>query len=321
LNNMGIKFLMDTSGNELINWNELTSDDIIIIPAFGTTIEIEKKLNDKGINPYQYDTTCPFVEKVWNRSSALGEDDCTIIIHGKHLHEETRATFSHSQKNAPSLIVRDLNEAKILGSIILGEKDEKEFHTFFDGKYSIDFNVENDLEKIGVVNQTTMLATETQEIADHLKSVMIKKYGVENLNDHFADTRDTLCYATNDNQEATYGLLKMDADLAIVVGGYNSSNTGHIAELCQEKLPTYFISSEEKILDPNQILHFDIQTKQEKVTKKYLPQAKPVTISLTSGASCPDATVELVLRKLLSFFEETKNVNEVVEAITFNVNG
>jgi len=274
-----------------------------------------------GINPYQYDTTCPFVEKVWNRSSVWGEDDCTIIIHGKHLHEETRATFSHSQTSAPSLIVRDLIEAKILGSIILGKKNENEFYNFFDGKYSISFNVGKDLEKIGVVNQTTMLATETQEIADHLKSVMIEKYGVENLNDHFADTRDTLCYATNDNQEATYGLLKTDADLAIVVGGYNSSNTGHIVELCQEKLPTYFISSEEKILDPNQILNFDIQTKQEKITKKYLPQANPVTILLTSGASCPDATVESVLRKILSFFDETKYLDEVVEGITINLNG
>ncbi len=321
LNKMGIKFLMDTSGNELIDWNELTADDIVIIPAFGTTIEIEKKLNDKGINPYQYDTTCPFVEKVWNRSSALGEDDCTIIIHGKHLHEETRATFSHSQTRAPSLIVRDLNEAKILGSIILGKKNENEFYSFFDGKYSIGFIVGKDLEKIGVVNQTTMLATETQEIADHLKSVMIEKYGVENLNDHFADTRDTLCYATNDNQEATYGLLKVDADLAIVVGGYNSSNTGHIVELCQEKLPTYFILSEEKILEVNEILHFDIQTKQEKITKKYLPQAKPVSILLTSGASCPDAAVESVLRKLLLFFDETKYVDDVVEAITVNMNG
>ena len=172
---------MDTSGNELIDWNELTADDIVIIPAFGTTIEIEKKLNDKGINPYQYNTTCPFVEKVWNRSSALGEDDYTIIIHGKHLHEETRATFSQSQTSAPSLIVRDLNEAKILGSIILGKKNENEFYSFFDGKYSNEFNVGKDLEKIGVVNQTTMLATETQEIAEHLKSVMIEKYGVENL--------------------------------------------------------------------------------------------------------------------------------------------
>jgi 4-hydroxy-3-methylbut-2-enyl diphosphate reductase len=319
LEKMGIKFLMDTSGNELIDWNELTEDDIVIIPAFGTTIEIEKRLNEKGINPYQYNTTCPFVEKVWNRSSALGKDNHTIIIHGKHLHEETRATFSQSQTSAPSVIVRDLNETKILGSIILGKKSENDFYNYFDGKYSMGFSVGDDLEKIGVVNQTTMLATETQEIAEYLKSVMIEKYGVENLSDHFADTRDTLCYATNDNQEATYGLLKMNADLAIVVGGYNSSNTGHIVELCEEKLPTYFISSEEKILGPNQILHFDIQTKQEKITNNYLPSVKPVTISLTSGASCPDATVESVLRKLLSFFDETKNVDEVVEAITVTI--
>jgi len=319
LEKMGIKFLMDTSGNELIDWNELTEDDIVIIPAFGTTIEIEKRLNEKGINPYQYNTTCPFVEKVWNRSSALGKDNHTIIIHGKHLHEETRATFSQSQTSAPSVIVKDLNETKILGSIILGKKSENDFYNFFDGKYSIGFNVGEDLEKIGVVNQTTMLATETQEIAEYLKGVMIEKYGVENLNDHFADTRDTLCYATNDNQEATYGLLKMNADLAVVVGGYNSSNTGHIVELCEEKLPTYFISSEEKILDPDRILHFDIQTKQEKITNNYRPNANPVTISLTSGASCPDATVESVLRKLLSFFDETKDVDEVVEAITVTV--
>ena len=319
LEKMGIKFLMDTSGNELIDWNELTEDDIVIIPAFGTTIEIEKRLNEKGINPYQYNTTCPFVEKVWNRSSALGKDNHTIIIHGKHLHEETRATFSQSQTSAPSVIVKDLNETKILGSIILGKKSENDFYNFFDGKYSIGFNVGEDLEKIGVVNQTTMLATETQEIAEYLKGVMIEKYGVENLNDHFADTRDTLCYATNDNQEATYGLLKMNADLAVVVGGYNSSNTGHIVELCEEKLPTYFISSEEKILDPDRILHFDIQTKQEKITNNYSPNANPVTISLTSGASCPDATVESVLRKLLSFFDETKDVDEVVEAITVTV--
>jgi 4-hydroxy-3-methylbut-2-en-1-yl diphosphate reductase len=313
---MGIKFLMDTSGNALIDWDKLTSDDIVIIPAFGTTLEIEKMLNEKGINPYQYNTTCPFVEKVWNRSLILGDEDYTIIIHGKHLHEETRATFSHSQTNAPSLIIRDIKEAEMLGSIILGESSAEEFPQYFKGKYSVGFSVDEDLIKIGVVNQTTMLASETQAIADHLKNVMIKKYGRENLDNHFADTRDTLCYATNDNQEATYGLLKMDADLAIVVGGYNSSNTGHIVELCENKLPTYFISSEEKILDSEQILHYDIQTKQEITTKNFLPQSETVTISLTSGASCPDAVVEKVLRKILSFYRGLRNIDEVVNEIT-----
>jgi len=319
LNKMGVKFLMDTSGNEVIDWNKLTDDDLVIIPAFGTTIEIEKKLNNKGIDPYKYNTTCPFVEKVWNRSYSLGAENHTIIIHGKHLHEETRATFTHSKTNAPSLIIKDLDEAKLLGSVMLGKKNENEFYSFFDGKYSSGFNIAIDLEKIGVVNQTTMLAAETEEISNYLKNVMIEKYGIKKLSDHFADTKDTLCYATNDNQEATYGLLKKDSDLAIVVGGYNSSNTGHIVELCEGKLPTYFISSEKKIADFNKIVHYDIRLKQEKTTEDFLPKTKPVTISLTSGASCPDATVESVLRKLLSFFDETKSLEEVVESITAKV--
>lgn len=157
-----------------------------------------------------------------------------------------------------------------------------------------------------------MLATETQAIADLLKDTMIKKYGVEDIKNHFADTRDTLCYATNDNQEATYGLLKEKADFAIVVGGYNSSNTSHIVELCEEKLPTYFISSEEKILSDKSILHFDLRNHKEIETENYLPAKEVVDIILTSGASCPDAVVEAVLRKIHSFFPKTKNVDEVV---------
>ena len=251
LEKLGVKFLMDTSGKPLIEWNSLTKEDIVIIPAFGTTIEIEKKLNEIGINPYSYNTTCPFVEKVWNRSEQLGNEDFTVIIHGKSYHEETRATFSHSKTNAKSVIVRDLDEAKLLSSFILDERSDNEFYKIFKGKFSDGFDFEKDLQKVGVVNQTTMLATETQAIADLLKDTMIKKFGIENIKEHFADTRDTLCYATNDNQEATYGLLKEQADFAIVVGGYNSSNTSHIVELCEEKLPTYFISSEEKILLPH----------------------------------------------------------------------
>ena len=313
LQNLGVKFLMDTSGKQLIDWKELKSSDIVIIPAFGTTIEIEQKLNELGINPYQYNTTCPFVEKVWNRSSQLGKEDYTVIIHGKSYHEETRATFSHSNINAKSLIIRDLEEAKILASFILNEKPTEEFYKIFKEKYSDGFNVENDLLKIGVVNQTTMLATETQAIADLLKETMIKKYGTDNLKEHFADTRDTLCYATNDNQEATYGLLKAEANIAIVVGGYNSSNTSHIVELCEEQLPTYFISSEEKIISEKLIAHFNLSQHKEIETENYIPKKDVINILLTSGASCPDATVERVLRKIHSYFPEAKNVDEVIE--------
>ena len=313
LEKLGVKFLMDTSGNHIIDWDELTKDDIVVIPAFGTTLEIEKKLNELGIDPYRYNTTCPFVEKVWNRSEQLGKQDYTVIIHGKHYHEETRATFSHSKTTAASIIIRDIEETKILASFILNKRPKNEFYKVFEGKFSENFDVEKDLLRVGVVNQTTMLATETQEIADLLKETMIKKYGIENLKDHFADTRDTLCYATNDNQEATYGLLKESADLAIVVGGYNSSNTSHIVELCEEKLPTYFISSEQKILSEKQINHFDIHKNQEMVTKDYLPSKNIVDIILTSGASCPDAVVEAVLRKIHSYFLNAADVDRVVD--------
>ncbi len=312
LEKLGVKFLMDTSGNHIINLDKLTKDDIVIIPAFGTTLEVEKKLNELGIDPYKYNTTCPFVEKVWNRSNQLGDENHTVIIHGKHYHEETRATFSHSKTNAASVIVRNIEETKLLASFILNEKPAEEFFKMFEGKYSEAFDVKKDLIKVGVVNQTTMLATETQEIADLLKETMIKKYGADNIKKHFADTRDTLCYATYDNQEATYGLLKEQADIAIVVGGYNSSNTSHIVELCEEKLPTYFISSGEKILNDKSISHFNIQKHKEVVTENFLPNKNVVDIILTSGASCPDAVVEAVLRKIHSYFPTAKNVDEVV---------
>ena len=313
LQKLGVRFLMDTSGKQLIDWNQLSKDDIVIIPAFGTTIEIEQQLNEIGINPYRYNTTCPFVEKVWNRSEQLGKDNFTVIIHGKSYHEETRATFSHSKTKAASVIVRDIDETKLLASFILNEKSEDEFYKTFSGRFSEGFNFKNDLQKIGVVNQTTMLATETQAIADLLKETMTEKYGAENIKNHFADTRDTLCYATNDNQEATYGLLKENSDFAIVVGGYNSSNTSHIVELCEEKLPTYFISSEEKVLNDKVIRHFNIHQQKEIETEDYMATKDVIDIILTSGASCPDAVVEAVLRKIHSFFQTAKNVDEVID--------
>lgn len=320
LENLGVKFLMDTSGNHLVDWNILSKDDVVIIPAFGTTLEIEEKLNELGINPYRYNTTCPFVEKVWNRSKELGENNYTVVIHGKSYHEETRATFSHTISNAASVIVRDFEEAKLLADFILNKKSGNEFFNSFAGKYSEGFDVQKDLVKIGVVNQTTMLATETQAIADLLKKTMIKKFGAEQLKDHFADTRDTLCYATNDNQESTYGLLKESADFAIVVGGYNSSNTSHIVELCEEKLLTYFISSEEKIISDKTIKHFDIHKHEEVITEKFIPSKETIDIILTSGASCPDAVVEAVLRKIHSFFPEAKDVDKVVQLFLSDCN-
>ncbi len=296
----GITFIQDTSGNQLIPWTEINKEDIVIIPAFGTTVEIEKTLTDIGVNVAKYNTTCPFVEKVWNRSETLGTKNHTIIIHGKHSHEETRATFSRSNQNAPALVLKDMEEAKLLAKVILGETSSSEFYIQFKGKHSENFIPETDLQKIGVVNQTTMLATETQEITDFLREVMIQKYGSELLSEHIADTRDTLCYATNDNQSATLGLLKEEADLAIVVGGYNSSNTTHLVELLEPKFKTYFIQSEASIKDLETISSFDIHSKKVIELDSFLPQEdKITTIIITSGASCPDSIVEGVIQKVL----------------------
>lgn len=310
----GVQFLQDNSGKQLIPFESLAADDIVLIPAFGTTLEIERKLKATGIQIDQYDTTCPFVEKVWNRSEVIAKNKYTIVIHGKPDHEETRATFSHAAANAPAVVVKDMKQAKELAKYITGEKQPQAFYTEFKNQYSEGFIVERDLERIGVVNQTTMLATDTQAIADYLKETMIQKWNLpeEGVKERFADTRDTLCYATNDNQTAVSGMLEVNADLAIVVGGYNSSNTSHLVELCEEKLPTYFISSEDKILSADTIMHFDFHKSVELVSENYLPKKEPLTVLITSGASCPDALVEGVIKKLAGFYPASKKIEELV---------
>jgi 4-hydroxy-3-methylbut-2-enyl diphosphate reductase len=317
LKNRGIKFLMDTKGNMLIPFSALSQGDIVIVPAFGTTLQIEGELKNLGIEIEKYNTTCPFVEKVWNRAEAIAKNKYSIVVHGKPHHEETRATFSHSAANTPTVVVTDMNETIELAKYINGEKPLQQFYKEFAGKFSAGFNIEKDLERIGVVNQTTMLASDTQAIADYLKNVMIKKYELteENIAERFADTRDTLCYATYENQSAVYSLLEKDADLAIVVGGYNSSNTSHLAELCEEKFPTYFIQSSQEIISSREIRHFNLHKKKEVTTISFLPEGKPVKILLTSGASCPDAIVEGVINRLVSFYNESKSVNEILEGI------
>lgn len=307
----GLQFLQDTEGNQLIPFDTLTKEDLVIIPAFGTTLEIEEKLKVIGVDIATYNTTCPFVEKVWNRSEKLGETNHTIIIHGKHKHEETRATFSHSSKNAPSLIVKDIEEAKILGDYILGKIDIASFEAVFKGKSSPGFDPIKDLAKIGVVNQTTMLASETQEIALYLREVMLLKYGTEEIKEHIADTRDTLCYATNDNQTATLALMETSADMAIVVGGYNSSNTSHLVELLEQKFPCYFIKDESEIRSKEQIRSFDIHSKSIN-DSTFLSTESNQRIILTSGASCPDSIVDGVMMKILSFFHNEEELNTIL---------
>jgi len=208
-----------------------------------------------------------------------------------------------------------MKESVILGKFITGDLPLSEFKSYFGEQISQGFDPEKDLQRVGVVNQTTMLASDTQAIADFFKGVMISKYGQESISDHFADSRDTLCYATNDNQQATYGLLEEEADLAIVVGGFNSSNTSHLVELCEEKLPTYFISSAEEIVSDQLIRHYDFRRRVMLSSKHYLGDQRPLRIILTSGASCPDAVVDRVLDRLLTFFQTNTTKEEVLAGL------
>jgi 4-hydroxy-3-methylbut-2-en-1-yl diphosphate reductase len=312
LRERGVRFLFTPAGEQIIPWDELRPNDIVVVPAFGTTLEMQENLAARGIDPYRYNTTCPFVEKVWKRSAQLGSDRFSVVVHGKDTHEETRATFSHSRRAAPTVVVRDLAEARILGDIIRGERGVDDFARHFGHKCSPDFDPSRDLLRLGVVNQTTMLATETHEIAQALRSALVDRFGAQSIGEHFADTSDTLCYATYENQNATYALIEHGADLAIVVGGHNSSNTSHIVELCARAMPTYFIQGSEDIVSGDSIRHLDLNARRVVTTEGWLPGRRPVDVVLTCGASCPDAILDGVLRRVMSWVGETRPVADVL---------
>ena len=302
LQSRGVQFLHDTLGQELVPLDTLKQDDVVIVPAFGATVQLERRLKELGVDVQKYNTTCPFVEKVWKRSSQLGGNQYTVIIHGKPKHEETRATFSHAAETGHALVVKNEEETEFLATWMEGGRtDVAAFWERFQGRTTEGFDPQVHLQRVGVVNQTTMLASDTQAIADRIKQAVDR-----DENGEFANTRDTLCYATNDNQSATRGaLLAGGADVALVVGGYNSSNTSHLVELCESHMPTFFIRNELEWKDDG-VHHFDIHSGQIQITPQPLPPASATgevpTVLITSGASCPDASVERVLRKVLTHY-------------------
>ena len=318
LQERGVRFIQDTKGRNLIDFEEITADDIVIIPAFGATEAVLEKLRQKNFKTQLYDTTCPFVERVWNRSRQLGKQGYTVIIHGHDQHEETQATFSHASLAAPTLIIRDYAEAQTLAKFMVqinkehtSTFDASAFQKVFAQRCSAGFEPLRDLRKVAVVNQTTILATETQKIGDFLAHTMQTCYPLADPSTHFADTRDTLCYATMENQVATKSMLdygKEKASLAIVVGGYNSSNTSHLVEMLESCVPTYYIQDDTEMIDSETIRHFSLATRKMEVTKGWLPvrpqspKDAPIEILLTAGASCPDALVEQVLERIAVFY-------------------
>ncbi|MCS7204412.1 MAG: 4-hydroxy-3-methylbut-2-enyl diphosphate reductase [Leptospiraceae bacterium] len=318
LQERGVQFLMKTDGTLLIPFDQIQPEDVVIIPAFGVSIEILQKIYERNPTIKIYNTTCPFVEKVWHRAESLGKKQYTIVIHGRPNHEETRATFSHAKRNAPAIVIQDKEEAKILAEFIKDERKQEEFFFYFQNRTSEGFNPQKDLQRIGVVNQTTMLATETLEISEILKNAIIQKYGDKNIEVHFADTKDTLCYATWENQSALIEMLKEHGDIAIIVGGYNSSNTSHLVEICEEKLPTFYIKDEQEILSKSQIRHLNLKTKQIEITENWLPDKTPITILLSAGASCPDSLVDKVIRKIVHLFSLEEKLEEEIQRFSLS---
>jgi len=291
---MGIKFL---SGKEKdADIEELRKDDIVIIPAFGTEVSTRKKLEEKGCR--FVDTTCGDVMSVWKRVRQYSKDKVTSIIHGKSWHEETKATSSQAMANGGGhyLVVFTLAETDHVCNYIVNGGDKTQFLGTFKDACSEGFDPDVHLQAIGVANQTTMLRGETEEVQRRLRNAMIQKYGPEQIDKHFRFF-DTICGATQERQDALGKLLQEPLDLLLVIGGYNSSNTSHLAEMGEAKLPTYFIKNAAKMESDKLIRHYDQNKHEEVGSPDWLPLGK-VTVGITAGASCPNNLIEDTIRRL-----------------------
>ena len=291
---MGIKFL---SGKEKdADIADLIKDDIVIIPAFGMEVSMRQQLEAKGCR--FVDTTCGDVMSVWKRVRQYSKDKVTSIIHGKAWHEETKATSSQAIANGGGhyLVVFTLAETDYVCDYVVNGGDKAAFLEKFKGAYSEGFDPDVHLQAIGVANQTTMLRGETEEVQHRLRRAMMQKYGEPEIDRHFRFF-DTICGATQDRQDALEKLLQEPIDLLLVIGGYNSSNTSHLAEMGEAKLPTYFIKNAAKMKSDQVILHYDQHKHEEIETHNWLPPGK-VTVGITAGASCPNNLIEDAIRRL-----------------------
>ncbi len=294
IRNLGIITIPNKPTDEEIG--QLRPEDVVIIPAFGTEVATRRKLEEKGC--ILVDTTCGDVMSVWKRVRQYSKESVTSIIHGKAKHEETKATTSQATAYGTGhyLVVFTLNETKYVCDYILKGGNKQEFLEKFKGAYSNDFDPEIHLQAVGVANQTTMLRGETEEVQRQLKATMIQKYGAAEIDRHFRFF-DTICGATQDRQDALQKLLAQPLDLLIVIGGYNSSNTSHLAEMGEAKLPTYFIKNAAKMQSDKFIVHYNQHQLQEVETRDWLP-AGQITVGITAGASCPNNLIEDTIRRL-----------------------
>ena len=294
IRNLGIKTISNKPTED--EMNQLRREDVVIIPAFGTEVATRRKLEEKGC--VLVDTTCGDVMSVWKRVRQYTKDKVTSIIHGKAWHEETKATSSQATANGGGhyLVVFTLAETDHVCNYIVNGGNRAEFLEKFKGAYSEGFDPDLHLQAIGVANQTTMLRGETEEVQRRLKAAMSKKYGEAEIDQHFRFF-DTICGATQDRQDALQKLLQEPLDLLLVIGGYNSSNTSHLAEMGEAKLPTYFIKNAAKMESDKLIRHYDQHKNQEVETRDWLPAGK-ITVGVTAGASCPNNLIEDTIRRL-----------------------
>lgn len=298
-------------------WDTLSGEDVVIIPAFGATDEDKKKLVRKGLKVAQYDATCMLVEKVWKAARTFGRGGYTVVIHGKSEHEETKATFSNSRRHAPSLIIRNLEEARVLGDYIAAPTEAKRraILTRFAGLHTPGFDPAQHLERIAVVNQTTLLMNETAAIIDYFKAVFAARHGAAGAEERVggAGRKDTLCYATQVNQDALQRALALPLDAAFIIGGRNSSNTYQLYRLCEQTLGkrAFFIQSEKSILGPDRIMHYVFpsagrgSTGHTELLPLWSDCAAPQavrTVLITGGASCPDGLVQQVITRINALF-------------------
>jgi 4-hydroxy-3-methylbut-2-enyl diphosphate reductase len=294
IRNLGIQTISNKPADEEIA--RLNGDDVVIIPAFGTEVATRQKLEEKGC--ILVDTTCGDVMSVWKRVRQYSRDQVTSIIHGKAWHEETKATSSQARAYGGGhyLVVFTLSDTDYVCDYILNGGDKTKFLNRFKGSYSEGFDPDLHLQAVGVANQTTMLRGETEEVQRRLRAAMVKKYGEAELDRHFRFF-DTICGATQDRQDALEKLLLEPLDLLLVIGGYNSSNTSHLAEMGEAKLPTFFIKNAAKMVSEKLIQHYDQHEQKELETCNWLPEGK-VTVGITAGASCPNNLIEDVIRRL-----------------------
>ena len=294
---MGVQFLHRPEGGEF-DFSTVTPDDVVILPAFGVTVKDFERL--RAIGCVLVDTTCGSVLNVWKRVDSYARDGFTALIHGKHYHEETKATSSQVTKypGGKYVVVRDMAEARIVCEYIEGRGTRESLVARFGDKMSPGFNPETDLQRVGVANQTTMLSGESLAIAAEVGKSMARRWGDDALKEHFR-TFDTICSATQERQDAVLKLMTEPLDLMVVIGGYNSSNTTHLAAICEEKVPTYHIEDAACIdVEDGSIRYRPVGREHTEARREGWLPAGPLTIGITAGASTPNNKIGETIERI-----------------------